>query len=154
MLGSDEKVGVWMIVMVSARRSASISALNSIAPNSSKLTFFQVDREDLSGNLNRMTSPISDTARAYHGAASPKYSGGNKLYAEYLRREGRAGAGSGPSFPEKGSIYGSLRSEGPATLRSDRSIPERSIRSRSRAARSRDQDVRPSNDSYGIVEYR
>lgn len=62
MLGSDERVGVWMVVMV--------------------------ENEEVTGQLNRHryeSTPGSPTAL---GAASPSYNG-NKLYAEYLRREGK-----------------------------------------------------------------
>ncbi|RMY77040.1 hypothetical protein D0863_01592 [Hortaea werneckii] len=62
MLGSDERVGVWMVVMV--------------------------ENEEVTGQLNRHryeSTPGSPTAL---GAASSSYNG-NKLYAEYLRREGK-----------------------------------------------------------------
>ena len=83
MMGSDEKVGVWMVVMV--------------------------DNEEITGGLRR-GSVVQDAtggggfgyaggpgsvamgSPSQWGAASPRFTG-NKLYAEYLRREGR-GAGS------------------------------------------------------------
>lgn len=79
LLGSDERVGVWMIVMV--------------------------ENEEVTGQLNRhVETPLSGMVSPV-GAASPKFTG-NKLYAEYLRREGR------PDTP--GSAVGSARS-GPAS---------------------------------------
>ncbi|KEQ72272.1 hypothetical protein M436DRAFT_49208 [Aureobasidium namibiae CBS 147.97] len=80
MLGSDEKVGVWMVVMV--------------------------EQEVVTGNLTRPTEVINtfpspppnvigrsslDTpVRGGEGARSPRFKAETgKLYAEYLRREGR-----------------------------------------------------------------
>jgi hypothetical protein len=79
MMGSDEKVGVWMVVMV--------------------------DNEEITGQLGRRGSVQDATAGGFgngsgsvgmgspvsqRGAASPRFTG-NKLYAEYLRRAGRGG---------------------------------------------------------------
>ena len=71
LMGSDEKVGVWMVVMV--------------------------EQEDITGQLNVLSklnmnsSPHgTPTGGSSLGAASARYTG-NKLYAEYLRREGRDG---------------------------------------------------------------
>jgi hypothetical protein len=80
MMGSDEKVGVWMVVMV--------------------------DNEEITGQLGRRGSVQDASAAGFggggpgsvglgspgsqRGAASPRFTG-NKLYAEYLRREGRGG---------------------------------------------------------------
>lgn len=65
LLGSDEKVGVWMIVMV--------------------------EKEEVTGSLNR-GGPASERAGSSHGigVSSPKFDG-NKLYADYLKREGKDG---------------------------------------------------------------
>lgn len=83
LMGSDEKVGVWMVVMV--------------------------DNEEITGGLRR-GSAVQDVTGSGHfgyaagpgsvamgspsqrGAGSPRFTG-NKLYAEYLRREGRGGGG-------------------------------------------------------------
>lgn len=62
MLGSDEKVGVWMVVMV--------------------------DNEEITGQLNRHSQHLDVSNSGGLGAASPRFNG-SKLYAEYLRREGR-----------------------------------------------------------------
>ena len=82
LLGSDERVGVWMVVMV--------------------------EQEDITGQLNVLSKlninnslHESRTASPNLGAASARYAG-NKLYAEYLRREGKDG----------GSAVGSLRGTG------------------------------------------
>ena len=68
LLGSDERVGVWMVVIV--------------------------ENEDITGKLNRQAdAAASDNS----GLASPINLGavgraqGNKLYADYLKREGRDG---------------------------------------------------------------
>ena len=85
MMGSDEKVGVWMVVMV--------------------------DNEEITGGLGRHVRDASGGGGAgfgngyaggpgsvamgspsQRGAASPRFTG-NKLYAEYLRREGKGGEG-------------------------------------------------------------
>ena len=58
LLGSDEKVGVWMIVMV--------------------------EHEEVTGSLNRGGS-MSDAG----SVASPRFNG-NKLYNQYLTREGKS----------------------------------------------------------------
>lgn len=83
LMGSDEKVGVWMVVMVDneeitggLRRSVDVSAMAG------------------AGGAGGAGGSSSGSVR--QGAASPRYSGGagaggNKLYAEYLRREGRPG---------------------------------------------------------------
>ncbi|EMD00802.1 hypothetical protein BAUCODRAFT_61939 [Baudoinia panamericana UAMH 10762] len=72
LLGSDERVGVWMIVMV--------------------------ENEEVTGQLNR-NQPLAESGLGSPigmGAASPRFTG-NKLYAEYLRREGKA-TGDGSTF--------------------------------------------------------
>jgi hypothetical protein len=90
MMGSDEKVGVWMVVMV--------------------------DNEEITGGLRRGSVVQDVTGAGYagggpgsvamgspsqRGAASPRFTG-NKLYAEYLRREGRGGgAGAGGEEEER-----------------------------------------------------
>lgn len=89
MMGSDEKVGVWMVVMV--------------------------DNEEITGGLRRGSVVQDATGAGYaggpgsvamgspsqRGAASPRFTG-NKLYAEYLRREGRGGgAGAGGEEEER-----------------------------------------------------
>lgn len=78
LLGSDEKVGVWMVVMV--------------------------EHEEVTGQLNRMTStndrPMS---AAQYGAASARFTG-DKLYTEYLRREGKSPEGSLPSRASSGRL--------------------------------------------------
>jgi len=62
LLGSDERVGVWMVVMV--------------------------ENEEVTGQLNRH----NEGSTANLSAASPRFTS-SKLYAEYLRREGRPGTG-------------------------------------------------------------
>jgi len=76
MLGSDEKVGVWMIVMV--------------------------EHEEVTGQLNRARGGIN--ANDYVNPGSPRTNGAadtrftsDKLYQEYLRREGRSETASQPS---------------------------------------------------------
>ncbi|KAK3071748.1 hypothetical protein LTR53_008076 [Teratosphaeriaceae sp. CCFEE 6253] len=71
LLGSDERVGVWMIVMVEGEEVT--GALNR-APTSAG--------GGGGGEGGRRGMPV--------GAADPSFTG-NKLYAEYLRREGRPG---------------------------------------------------------------
>ena len=61
LLGSDDKVGVWMIVMV--------------------------ENEEVTGTLNARGS-VSEAPGNQAGAASSRFTG-NKLYTEYMRREGR-----------------------------------------------------------------
>ncbi|KAK5115927.1 hypothetical protein LTR62_000383 [Meristemomyces frigidus] len=81
LMGSDERVGVWMIVMV--------------------------ENETVTGMLNRQrdggmgsnsllsTTGASGAGGVESGVGSQRYtSNGNKLYSEYLRREGRTEAGS------------------------------------------------------------
>ncbi|KAI9652924.1 MAG: hypothetical protein M1821_007771 [Bathelium mastoideum] len=72
LLGSDEKVGVWMVVMVESEEYT--GQLNVL----SKL------------NMNNPYHETSATGSPSLGAASARYTG-NKLYAEYLRREGKDG---------------------------------------------------------------
>ena len=91
MMGSDEKVGVWMVVMV--------------------------DNEEITGGLRRGSVVQDATGGAgfgyaggpgsvamgspsQRGAASPRFTG-NKLYAEYLRREGRGAGGAGAGGEEE-----------------------------------------------------
>ncbi|CZT22925.1 uncharacterized protein RCC_08633 [Ramularia collo-cygni] len=64
LLGSDEKVGVWMVVMV--------------------------ENELVTGGLNRHSQVITPGVDSVQGAQ--RYTGA-KLYADYLRREGRPGTG-------------------------------------------------------------
>jgi len=92
MLGSDEKVGVWMVVMV--------------------------EQEVVTGNLTRPTEVINtfpspppnvigrsslDTpVRGGEGARSPRFKAETgKLYAEYLRREGRSDIAHGGLADER-----------------------------------------------------
>ena len=70
LLGSDERVGVWMVVMV--------------------------ESEEVTGSLNRQERH-ADVGSPNMGVSSPRFTG-NKLYAEYLRREGKPA--------EEGSAYG------------------------------------------------
>lgn len=76
-MGSDEKVGVWMVVMVDneeitgALRRGSVHDASATGPGSVI-----------------MGSPGSSRGGA--GVTSERFTG-NKLYAEYLRREGRPG---------------------------------------------------------------
>ncbi|KAK5256987.1 hypothetical protein LTR16_001912 [Cryomyces antarcticus] len=64
LMGSDDKVGVWMIVMV--------------------------ESEDITGALNaRERAESGAMSPVQLGAATTRFTGG-KLYTEYLRREGRA----------------------------------------------------------------
>lgn len=63
LLGSDEQVGVWMVVMV--------------------------ENEEVTGGLNRRGSEVSASLQQQQvGGVSDKRFTGSKLYAEYLRREG------------------------------------------------------------------
>ncbi|OQO12107.1 hypothetical protein B0A48_02746 [Cryoendolithus antarcticus] len=70
LLGSDERVGVWMIVMV--------------------------EYEEVTGSLNRGIGSMNVGEGRGNGqgvgVASPRFTG-NKLYAEYLRREGKSETG-------------------------------------------------------------
>lgn len=88
LLGSDSKVGVWMVVMV---ESESITGhINVSQPPRSQ------------NNNNPRPPPTSKPTPPNLGVVSPKYNsnsnssptataatGPNRLYAEYLRREGR-----------------------------------------------------------------
>jgi len=79
LLGSDEKVGVWMIIMV--------------------------ENEEVTGQLNRgmsnvqvqdrgvIGSPRSPRPATGGGAADARFTS-DKLYQEYLRREGKVDGGS------------------------------------------------------------
>lgn len=74
-MGSDEKVGVWMIVMV--------------------------ESEEVTGQLNRNNHAVSEAGGGgsmsnQNGIGSSRYTG-NKLYTEYLRREGVNGNGTSQS---------------------------------------------------------
>ncbi|KAK4547412.1 hypothetical protein LTR36_001068 [Oleoguttula mirabilis] len=69
LLGSDERVGVWMVVMV--------------------------ENEEVTGQLNRHNPQAEGGIGSPMGAASPRFTG-NKLYAEYMRREGRPEASGSP----------------------------------------------------------
>lgn len=79
LFGSDERVGVWMVVMVEQEEVTGL--LNRQQ---------QQQMYESGGGGGEVVTPV--------GAASPRFTG-NKLYAEYLRREGRpatadAGLGS------------------------------------------------------------
>lgn len=63
LLGSDEKVGVWMIVMV--------------------------EQEEVTGSLTRGASIADSSEVRSPGAASSRFTG-SKLYTEYMRREGKS----------------------------------------------------------------
>jgi len=82
LFGSDERVGVWMVVMVEQEEVTGL--LNRQQQQQQQQVY-----ESGGGGGGEVVTPV--------GAASPRFTG-NKLYAEYLRREGRpatAGAGSG-----------------------------------------------------------
>lgn len=64
LLGSDDKVGVWMVVMV--------------------------ENEPVTGGLNRNSQVVTPGVDSVHGAQ--RFTGA-KLYADYLKREGRPGTG-------------------------------------------------------------
>jgi hypothetical protein len=80
LLGSDERVGVWMVVMV--------------------------ENEEVTGQLNRHQAATQGQLGSPVGAASPRFTG-DKLYAEYLRREGRPDTAEGA---EMGASQGSRQS--------------------------------------------
>ena len=70
LFGSDEKVGVWMVILV--------------------------ESEEVTGLLNRQQSTSSqrryDSANGTHSRFTARQSaGGNALYADYLRQEGKDG---------------------------------------------------------------
>lgn len=71
MLGSDEKVGVWMVVMV--------------------------ENEEVTGSLHRGSMSEQGIGSPMQGAASRRFTG-DKLYTEYLRREGKS------SGPDRGGM--------------------------------------------------
>jgi hypothetical protein len=77
LLGSDEKVGVWMVVMVDKEEIT--GQLHRAAPS-----------QDISGYPMSRPGSVLMASPSQRGAASPRFTG-NKLYAEYLRREGRPG---------------------------------------------------------------
>lgn len=91
LLGSDEKVGVWMIVMV--------------------------EKEEVTGTLQR-GPPTAERADGSQdlGVGSPKFNG-SKLYADYLKREGKDGRrpvtagsqGSTPSVRERREVDDNFR---------------------------------------------
>lgn len=62
MLGSDEKVGVWMIVMV--------------------------EKEEVTGALNRSHGDNRLASHSTASAGSQRFTS-DKLYADYLKREGQ-----------------------------------------------------------------
>jgi hypothetical protein len=77
LLGSDEKVGVWMVVMVDKEEIT--GQLHRGTPS-----------QDLNGYPMSRSGSVLMASPSQRGAASPRFTG-NKLYAEYLRREGRPG---------------------------------------------------------------
>lgn len=93
LFGSDERVGVWMVVMVEQEEVTGL--LNRQQQQQQQQHAFS---SGSGGGNSGMASPV--------GAASPRFTG-NKLYAEYLRREGRP-ATAGASLGVVGG--GSLRS--------------------------------------------
>ncbi|KAI9700211.1 MAG: hypothetical protein M1820_006879 [Bogoriella megaspora] len=117
LLGSDEKVGVWMVVMV--------------------------EQEDITGQLNVLSKLNMNLNHGFEsgvgspnlGAASARYNS-SKLYAEYLRREGKEGGsmglagglggglggGPGSKLSHKGS--GSQVGRGRASDRAVERLPE------------------------------
>lgn len=68
LLGSDERVGVWMVVVV--------------------------ENEDITGQLNRHNNGPTESPMNHGSVARTQ---GNKLYADYLRREGRDRPGTNGS---------------------------------------------------------
>lgn len=107
LLGSDERVGVWMVVMV--------------------------ENEEVTGQLNKHGNPMdSGLGSPIMGAASPRFTG-NKLYAEYLRREGRPETTGGASqlMGGGGSRHGgSQQGGGGGSQRTQRSMVARDARER------------------------
>ncbi|KAI4722418.1 hypothetical protein E4T48_01399 [Aureobasidium sp. EXF-10727] len=80
LLGSDEKVGVWMIVMVEQE-----SITGNLTRPSESLSAFPSPPPNVIGR-----SSLDTPVRGGEGARSPKFKAETgKLYAEYLRREGR-----------------------------------------------------------------
>ncbi|KAG9667932.1 hypothetical protein KCU99_g9413, partial [Aureobasidium melanogenum] len=95
MLGSDDKVGVWMIVMVEQEHITGNLTRPSELPNT-----FPSPPPNVMGRSS-LESPV----RGGEGARSPKFRPETgKLYAEYLRREGRSHG------PEDVAINGSVGS--------------------------------------------
>ncbi|KAG9838814.1 hypothetical protein KCU77_g10850, partial [Aureobasidium melanogenum] len=95
LLGSDDKVGVWMIVMVEQEHITGNLTRPSELPNT-----FSSPPPNVMGRSS-LDSPV----RGGEGARSPKFRAETgKLYAEYLRREGKSHG------PEDVAINGSLGS--------------------------------------------
>ncbi|THX31003.1 hypothetical protein D6D12_03183 [Aureobasidium pullulans] len=94
MLGSDEKVGVWMIVMVEQE-----TVTGSLRRPSEVINTFPSPPANVIGGRESLDIPV----RGGEGARSPRFKAETgKLYAEYLRREGKSpprdgGAGGTPS---------------------------------------------------------
>lgn len=95
LLGSDDKVGVWMIVMVEQEQITGNLTRPSELPNT-----FPSPPPNVMGRSS-LDSPV----RGGEGARSPRFRPETgKLYAEYLRREGKSHG------PEDVAINGSLGS--------------------------------------------
>ncbi|GAB7348908.1 hypothetical protein MBLNU459_g7599t2 [Dothideomycetes sp. NU459] len=79
--GSDDRVGVWMVVMV--------------------------ENEEITGQITRAPAPevVDSTGRPKHvGAESPKFTN-DKLFAQYMRRQGVApGGNKSPSLPTRSGL--------------------------------------------------
>jgi hypothetical protein len=81
MLGSDEKVGVWMVVMVEQE-----TVTGNLTRPSEVINNFPSPPPNVMGR-----SSLETPVRGGEGARSPRFKAETgKLYAEYLRREGKA----------------------------------------------------------------
>lgn len=107
LLGSDEKVGVWMIVMV--------------------------ENEEVTGSLNahRASDAAGMMSPTHMGAASSRFTG-DKLYEEYLRREGTISANLVHRPSPHGSMNGGSQNGGASHVTSaslrERRVAENSFR--------------------------
>lgn len=94
MMGSDEKVGVWMVVMVDQEEITGGLRRGSVVQDATGSGGFGYAGSGAGPGSVLMGSP------SQRGAASPRFTG-NKLYAEYLRREGRGAGGVGGEDEER-----------------------------------------------------
>lgn len=86
-----------------------------------------VENEEVTGTLNAARKgSMSDSTMSPMGAASPRYAGNsNKLYTEYLRREGRDRDAVSPmGSPRTAPINASLPSRGSSARRPLGSEPQ------------------------------
>jgi hypothetical protein len=96
LLGSDDKVGVWMIVMVEQETvTGSLRRPSEPLPQHTPMSPSQQRHQQQDSRLYLDNTPV----RGGEGAKNPRFKADTgKLYAEYLRREGKSPPPSGMGF--------------------------------------------------------